>query len=972
MNTHGFDLIKEETIPELNAHAALYRHRKTGAELLSMQTDDENKTFGITFRTPPTDSTGIAHIMEHCVLGGSRKYRVKEPFVELIKGSLQTFVNAFTSSDWTTYPVASQNVQDFYNLIDVYMDAVLYPLITPHHLDQEGWHYELEAMDDPLIYKGIVFNEMKGAYSDADSMLGRHGQSALFPDNTYGLESGGDPLAIPDLTYEQFKTFHDTLYHPANARIFFYGDDDPQERLRLMATWLDDFEPLTVESAIPLHAPFAAPRTVTHPYNVDDGDLDKKAMALLGWALPEINDPAEMMGLSVLSYALMGTPASPLRKTLIDSGMGSDVIGGGLSRSLRQPVFEAGLKGIDGTKAADVEALIVDTLSALAADGLESDMIEASVNTIEFALRENNTGRFPRGISLMLTAMRTWLHDGDPFASLVFDGPITAVKNQIANNPTYFQNLIQTYLLGNNHRALTIMLPDTDMEQRMKEEEATKLAAIKAGMSEAELQAIIDNTRALIARQSAPDSPEDLAAIPSLSVADLEKEGKTLPIAITETDGVELIHHDIFTNGILYLDIGFDLHALPQNLLPYVGLFGQLLLEMGTESEDFVKLSQRIGRKTGGIYGSVLTASKIGKSESAAYFLLRGKSTAAQASDMLGIMRDVLLTAVFDNRDRFRQIVLEAKAQHEASIVGAGHMVINGRLAAKFSEAGWASQQINGVEQLFFLRELAVAIEEDWDGVLVALTAVSGHLIKRDNMLANITIDAENYAAIRPQLAEFVQQIPAAAGSIDSEVLAWRPTFNDANEGLTIPAQVNYVGKAANLYEHGYELHGSSAVIGKYMGLTWLWDKVRVQGGAYGGFSTFNNRSGVFGFLSYRDPNLMETLQVYDETAVFLRTLDLSQEELEKTIIGSIGDIDGYQLPDAKGYTSFMRYLIGSTDKTRQRYRDQLMATTTADFKAFADVLETVKDNGIVVAMGSQTAVNDANEGDWLTVSKVM
>ncbi len=968
MNLHGFQLIKEAQLPERNAHLALYRH-KTGAELLSVENDDENKVFGITFRTPPTSSNGVAHIMEHSVLGGSRKYRVKEPFVELIKGSLQTFVNAFTSSDWTAYPVASQNVQDFYNLIDVYMDAVFYPLITPHHLAQEGWHYELESLDDPLVYKGIVFNEMKGAYSNADDMMARHSQAALFPDNTYGLDSGGDPRVIPELTYEQFKDFHDTYYHPTNGRLFFYGDDDPEERLRLTAAWLDDFEPIEVDSAIPLHAPFAAPRYVEHSYNVDDGDLDKKGMTILNWAFTEKSDPVEKMAWGILSYALMGTPASPLRKALIDSGLGEDVIGGGLSTSLRQPVFEAGLKGIDGTKAKEVESLILDTLRTLAADGLDPKMIAAAVNTTEFALRENNTGSFPRGLSLMLTAMRTWLHDGDPFAALAFEEPLTAVKSILAATPDYFQTLIQHDLLDNTHRALVTMLPDPDKGERLKTEEKEKLAAIKAAMSEAELQAIIDNTRSLIARQSAPDSPEDLAAIPSLSLADLEKEGKTLPIAITESHGVELIHHDIFSNGLLYLNVGFDLHAVPQELLPYLGLFGQLLIEMGTEREDFVELSQRIGSETGGIYGSVMTAAKVDSTESAAYFMLRGKSTASQASAMLAIMRDVLLTAVFDNRARFRQIVLEAKAQHEAQIVGAGHQVINGRLAAKFSEAGWVSQQINGVEQLFFLRRLADAIEEDWDGVMADLTAVRRHLINRSNMLIDITIDADNYAAIRPELVTFIKQIPTAD---NDAAIAWNPDFNSANEGLTIPAQVNYVGKAANLYDHGYTLHGSSAVIGKYIGLTWLWEKVRVQGGAYGGFSTFNNRSGVFAFLSYRDPNLMETLDVYDETAAFLRTLDISQEELEKTIIGSIGSIDSYQLPDAKGYTALMRHLIGISDASRQQYREELMGTSPADFKAFADVLETIKDDGIVVVMGSVTAVNAANKDKWLTISKIM
>ncbi len=968
--SHGFELIKEQEIPELNTLARLFRHVKTGAELLSLENDDENKVFDISFRTPPADSTGVAHIMEHCVLGGSRKYRVKEPFVELLKGSLATFVNAFTASDWTTYPVASANLQDFYNLVDVYLDAVFYPLITPHHLAQEGWHYELENLADPLIFKGVVFNEMKGAYSSPDNVFARYNQQSLFPDNTYGFDSGGDPAVIPDLTYEQFKNFHDTLYHPSNSRIFFYGDDDPAERLRIMDAWLREFDRIEVDSHVSLQRPFSKPHRVTYPYSVDGDAAAAKGFVQLNWALPENDDPARTMALSILSYALVSTPASPLRKALIDSGLGEDVTGGGFSSRLRQNTFGVGLKGIAVEDADKVEALILETLNKLAAEGIEKEMVEAAVNTIEFNLRENNTGNFPRGISLMMRALSTWLYDRDPLAPLAFEGPLTAVKTNLAANPTYFQDLIRQYLIENPHRSTVILEPDAALAQRMEEAEKARLAEVKAGLSEAELQAIIDDTRELKALQEKPDSPEALASIPVLTLEDLDKENKPIPLAVSELDGSQVLFHDLFTNGIVYLDLGFDLHALPADLLPYVKLFGDSLVGIGTETEDFVKLSQRIGRKTGGIWPSTFTSTKDDGRSAAAYFFLRGKATMEQAPDMLDIMRDVLLTVKLDNRERFRQMVLKAKAGKEASLIPTGHNVTNLRLRSHFTESAWAGEQMGGIEYLFFLRQLAEAVENDWPSVLAKLEEVRQLLVNRAGMIVNVTLDADNFAQFHPQLADFAAALPANPPQLH----AWSPAFNSVHEGLTIPAQVNYVGKGANLYDLGYKRHGATAVIGKYLRTTYLWEKVRVQGGAYGGFSAFDRFSGVWTYLSYRDPNLQGTLDNYDGAPDFLRHLDLSREELTKSIIGAIGAIDSYQLPDAKGYTSMSRYLIGETDEQRQQYRDEVLSTTTADFKAFGEVLAKVNEAGTVVVLGSADAIAKANDakGDWLQVKKVM
>ena len=966
---HGFEQIDARNIPELKTRTYLYRHSKTGAQLLSFVNDDENKVFGINFRTPPSDSTGVAHILEHSVLCGSRKFPVKEPFVELLKSSLKTFLNAMTYPDKTCYPVASQNVKDFYHLIDVYLDAVFYPRLTPFVFQQEGWHYEIEESTGSLSYKGVVFSEMKGAYSSPDHLHAELSQRSLFPDTTYGFDSGGDPEVIPTLTFEQFKAFHEKYYHPSNARIFFYGDDDPEERLRIANDYLKDFEKREIDSTIPLQKPISQQRNMVHLF-AGGGDPTPKGMLTLNWLLDEVISKEIHVAFHMLDYILLGMPGSPLRKALIESKLGEDLAGGGLASDIRQMYFSTGLKGIDPATADRIESLILDVLSELVRNGIDPDTIEAAQNTIEFALRENNTGNYPRGLVLMLRALTTWLYDADPLALVAFEAPLASVKRSIAANGRFFEELIDRYFLKNLHRTRLLLEPDAEMAKKAEESEKRKLAEIHSRMRADEVERTAAASARLKELQQAPDPPEALATVPTLKISDLSLMNKTIPLTASQEQGSVMLYHDLFTSGIAYLDLGFDLHALPQKYLPYAPLFGRALLEMGTEKEDFVTLTQRISRKTGGLKPSLLATSVRGSQAAASRLLLRGKAMVRQVEDLFAILRDVLLSVRLDNKERFRQMVLEAKARLEHELVPSGHQFVDLRLRAPFSEADWAAEQMRGITSLLFLRDLARAVDDDWPGVLAKLEEMRLILVNRNALLVNLTVDEKNRPQVYSQAGEFLTQLPASP----SEAVAWKPQAMTDFEGMVIPAQVNYVGKSANLYKAGYAYHGSSHVISRYLRNGWLWDKVRVQGGAYGAFCHFDRLTGIATFVSYRDPNLLKTLETYDASARFLKEIQLSEEELHKNIIGTIGDLDQYQLPDAKGYTSMVRYLAGETDAQRQLIREEVLATRLSDFRVFGDFLGPALNKGSIKVLGSESAIQEACSGrpGWLEVTRIL
>ncbi|UYN98280.1 MAG: insulinase family protein [Devosia sp.] len=956
MSHPAFELVRDETIAEINSEARLYRHKKTGAEVLSLVNDDENKVFGITFKTPPEDSTGIAHILEHSVLCGSQKYPVKKPFVELLKGSMHTFLNAMTFPDKTAYPVASQNLKDFYNLVDVYLDAVLFPLISEDTFEQEGWHYELESLDAPLVYKGVVFNEMKGVYSSPDSVMHTMTQNALYPDTTYGKSSGGDPKAIPELTYEQFKRFHQTYYHPSNARVVFAGDDPADKRLEILDSYFSRFDRIDVDAEVKLQPRWNAPRQIAGTYaGTVDPEKRRDGMVSVNWMIEPAENREEVLSHGMLSYLLAGNSAAPLRKKLNESGLGEGMIGGGISSYLRQPMGGFGLKGVDPADADKVEKLVLDGLAEIAETGFSAEQIEAAVNTFEFNLREQNTGSYPRGMTYMFNALGTWLHGGDPMAPLQFEAAMEALKAKAGGR--HFQDEIRRLFLDNPHRLSARLEADPEQGAREAKAEEDKLAAVRAGLDGDELQAVLERTERLKALQESVDSPDDLAKIPTLTLADLDRDIRTVPTEEVAVGGVRTLYHDLPTLGILYLDIGFDLHVLDKAHLPYLPLFGRALLQTGTGKEDFVSLTQRIGRTTGGISQHRGLASRQDGAGTAAWFFLSGKAVPDRFAEMLAIFGDVLLDARLDNRERFKQMALEEKAGFEARLVPGGNGIADTRIKAGLTEAGWIAEQMSGVSYGQFLKDLVKRIDSDWAGVEAVLRTIRDTLFNRGRMVMNLTADGALWNQARTELAAFAGAIPDGTHA-DAD---WSHAFAPKNEGLVIPAQVNYVGKGANLKALGFNLSAASAVALRLLNTTYLWDKVRVQGGAYGGSSRFDLSSGNFAFLSYRDPNLLKTLDAYDGAAKALRA-EIGETDLVRSVIGVVGDLDRPEFVDAKGYSAMWRILNGTSDELRQRRRDEILNTSRADFLALAEAVDAVAAKGHVVVLGGEAAITAAND----------
>ncbi|EGB15618.1 Peptidase M16C associated domain protein [Pseudodesulfovibrio mercurii] len=968
--TFGFTKIREMEIAELATTAVVYRHDKTGARLLSMINDDENKVFGISFRTPPEDSTGVAHILEHSVLCGSDKYPVKEPFVELLKGSLQTFLNALTFPDKTCYPVASANVQDFYNLIDVYLDAVFYPRLTENTLKQEGWHYELESPDHDMTFKGVVFNEMKGAYSSPDSLLYEHAQHSLFPETTYGLDSGGDPAVIPDLTFDRFMAFHRDHYHPSNGYAFFYGDDDPEKRLEILDKVFSQYEAIDVaRTRVPLQPRFAEARTVRKGYPASDRLA--KGMFTVNWLLAETADANLNLALHILEHILIGLPSSPLKKALTDSGLGDDLAGVGLEADMRQMFFSVGLKGMHPSNAIKVESIIFHTIKDLVENGIDARDIEAAVNSVEFSLRENNTGSYPRGLSLMFQALSTWLYDdedaeGDPLALLPFEQPLANIKGWIENGDKIFEELLARLFLHNPHRTTVLLEPDHKLARTQAKAESDRLKAAKEGMTPAEIQAVIDDAAELKRLQAAPDAPEALKTIPRLSVADLPAENRPIPTELRTLSGRELLFHDLPTNGIAYLDFGFDLSVIPDELLPYAGVFGRALTESGTTKRDYIDLSQRIARTSGGMWAQPFASPVRDSQDAAARLFLRTKATGDKVAPTLEIVTEILTSAKLDNKERIGRIVAEARARAEQRLVPSGHMIVATRLRARTHRAHAMDEAMTGLTNLLFLRDLEKRVEEDFRKVAKDLEQFRKLLLNRSTLVLNATMDADLFARTEPAMASVIDALPTGDPAPAARVL---PDLPD-REGLAIPAQVNYVGKGCGLAEHGITLTGAAQVVNKLIRTGYLWEKVRVQGGAYGAFCILDRLAGAISFVSYRDPNVAETIRAFDDLAAYLDTVHIDADELEKSIIGAIGEIDAYQLPDAKGFTALARHLTNQDEAYLQTVREQALGASESDFRAMAEAVRTNARNGHICVLGDTLAME--NSGLDLAIKQVL
>ncbi len=959
MMVNAFELMGEQSAPELACNAKYYMHCQSGAKVISVEAEDRNKVFGIVLRTPVADSKGLPHILEHAVLCGSRKYPVKKPFLELLRGSLYTFLNAFTELDRTTYLVASLNLKSFYNLADVYWDAVFHPLLTRETFDQEGWRYELTA-DDEMTYAGVVFNEMKGAQSSPLAQLMRQSRASLFEAHPYTHDSGGLPQEIPDLTFDALKQYHAIHYHPSNAVIFFYGDDDPDRRLEFVAQRLADVQyqapSFTRLNPLPLRKRH---RHLEIPFAPLEG-TDDKGHITCNWLLPVIEQREERLRLSLLSHCLVGSSSAPLYKALIDSNLGSDVISaGGFSTALCQYIFTVGLESVDPAHFADVQTLIEDTLADIRVHGFDQDLVDAVLNTTEFSFREYSNKSLPRGLFLLLKTTPGLLYSKRLGGSRegALETFMQARQRTLASS-RYLTDLIYTYLPVTGHRTTVTMVPDMQAEARARQQEAARLHAHLRTLDAQARARMTARNRWLQEYQQQPDTPEALATMPVLARSDLQVDSPEYPCDLQEFRNLPCYTHDIPTNGIVYVKLLFDLHVLPAAYLPYLELFVEALQQTGTDQEDFATFGRRVSRLTGGITVSEMVLHRYDDPAACAHLSVEGKCLVTQIPDMVSLLGEILTRARLDHKTRIEQLVRQSHASMEAALIPAGHSLVSSRLDAQASEADWFEEMTNGVTHLLFLRDLAQNFEQRWPDLLNSMQDMRKRLLTTGNMLIDITGSRTEQAAFQRYLPSLLAEIPDG----NPEMLHWPVHSVPASEAFVIPAPVNCVGRSYDLGPTGFQFHGSINVATRLINTTWLWGSVREQGGAYGCSSHFNRFSSRFSFVSYRDPEVGNTLDIYDRTADFLRDSNLDQRELDKLVIGTFGDLDQDLQPKAQGTVALLRVLTGSTRALRLELRQEILDTASRDMTRLADFLAAGQDSARTVVLGSETGIRAAAE----------
>lgn len=973
----AFDVVRVEDLKEYNVAVTMYRHKKTGAEVLSAVTDDDNKVFGIAFRTPPNDNTGVPHILEHSVLCGSKKYPVKEPFVHLLQSSLQTFLNAFTYPDRTVYPVASQNLKDFHNLVNVYLDAVFEPraVVDPMVLDQEGWHYEIDKPDSALSFKGVVYNEMKGVFGSPMSRVSRTSKSSLFPNTTYRFDSGGEPSQIPQLSFEKFQAFYKQHYHPSNSRVFFYGDDPVAERLSLLDGYLSGYSAIKVEQTrIETQPKWTKPRRVEEPFPATADKSGDKHIVSVNWMLNEKEmTPTEELAMSLVSHLLMGNSQATLHKVLTESSLGESVTGGGMSTDLKQATFDAGLKGVAKEDVSKVEQLVDDTLRKTAKEGFPKDAVDASLNTIEFNLREFNTGSTPRGLSFMLAAVSPWIYDRDPLQGLRFEKPLGEMKKELAKkDQRYLEGLMEAYLINNNHKLIIEGVPDSGLAAQEDKAEASKLNATKAKMTPAELKEAVAFTAKLKKAQETPDSPENIAKLPALSLADVDRKAKDLDVKVGEKHGVTYLTHNVPSNGIAYVDVAIDLSSLPVDEISLVPLLSRMLLEVGTSKMDETAFSRHMHAHTGGVSVSTLNSlkhtadGKVGSPNEGIYRLvIRGKSTAEKSPVMFDIMLAALTDAKLDNKKRAIEMLKATKSGYENAFRSSGNAYAQRRIYARRSIAGYIDEVTGGISYFDTVKSLLVTAQKDWPSLLQRLEKVRMYLLDKDATIINLSGDPETLKKVDGAVDAFVQKLPKANKAKDAIPTIGKTgeslRLKSENEGFVVPTQVNFVATGGQLFSEGDSVSGASEVVVRSLSHGYLWDTVRVMGGAYGGSCSLSLVSGTFACSSYRDPNLAQTLTAFEKIADHLESNPPAAKDMEPLIIGAIGDLDQPLSPDRKGYVSMVRYLTGESLEARQRRRDEIFSTSPSDFAAFAKRLRASVNDWRVSVFGSEAAFSKAN-----------
>ncbi len=951
-----YDVIKTEEIRDIRSTGTLLRHRKSGARVMLMENEDENKVFDICFRTPPADSTGVAHILEHSVLCGSKKFPSKDPFVELAKGSLNTFLNAMTYPDKTMYPVASCNMKDFCNLMGVYMDAVFFPNIYEKEeiFRQEGWSYVLEKPEDELTYNGVVYNEMKGVFSSSDDVLEREIMNSLFPDTPYGIESGGDPKVIPDLSYSDFLSFHSKYYHPSNCYIYLYGNMDMEERLSwLDREYLSKYDAMEIQSEIPMQKPFEKNVEIEKTYSIAGGDEEKDHTYLAyNLVCGDVLDVNLSGAMSIIEYVLLSAPGAPLKQALLDAGIGKD-IEGGYESGIRQPYFSVIAKYANPEDKERFLAVIRETLTELANHGLEEKALLAGINNLEFKFREADYGNYPKGLMYGIDTFDSWLYDDNaPFDYLRQLEVCRFLKEKVGTG--YYEELIRTYLLNNPHSSLIVMVPEKGLTAKEDQQVRERLQRYKESLSKEQILELVEKTEKLRAFQEAPSTEEELKAIPLLKLEDID--AKTAPLYNEEyhLGDTLLLHHNVDTNGIAYLDLLFDLKDVPDELLGYAGILKGVLGMVSTEHYGYRELSNEINIHSGGIYPTMnayADTRTAGAFDSK--FEIKAKVLYDQLDFAFDMIREILFTSVLDDEKRLYEIIAQLKSRLQVRLTSAGHSAAATRAMSAFSGVSAFNDTVSGISFYKLVESLEEHFEEKKGTLIGNLKKLMDLIFCREHLMVSLTCEKEALESVRERTEDLLSVLP---GREQRKLQAQSVIPERESEGFETSSQVQYVALAGSYRRAGYEYTGALRILKVIMGYEYLWTNIRVQGGAYGCMSGFG-RSGDSYFVSYRDPHLGRTVEVYRKVSDYVKNFRVSERDMCKYIIGTISEMDTPLNPMAKGQRSLSAYLGHISEQDLQRERDEVLGANPGTIRALAPLMEAIISDDHICVIGNEEKI---------------
>jgi Zn-dependent M16 (insulinase) family peptidase len=953
---HGFKLLEKRFVKEVNAECLYFKHVKSGARLFKIAADDVNKFFSIGFKTEAESNCGTAHIMEHSVLNGSKNFPVKSPFDELRKGSLNTFMNAFTGDDLTFYPIASMNEKDYFNLMHVYLDAVFNPRIydDPRILKQEGWHYEMENVDGPVTYKGVVYNEMKGAFSNPERELGYQTYKNLFPDNGYQFSAGGYPTEIPKLTYTAFLNYHRKYYHPSNSYILIYGNGNLDKELTFIdKEYLSKYSKIDIPAMFPLQKPFDKMKEVTCQYPVAEGsETGNQTYLSLDFVAGLNTDRALVMALNILSDVLINQESAPVRLALQKAGIGRDV--NSSVDDLQQNVFQITVQNANSSDKDKFRDIVMQTLRDVVVNGVDKKAVEGSINRTEFLLREGNTPQ--KGLIYNFRILPGWFFADDPYLTLEYEKPLAKVKTALETN--YLESIIQKYIIDNPHSLLIVMEPQQGLEKENNARIEKELRDYEATLNTKDKESLVDETKKLIAYQKEEDSPEALATIPVLSLGDVSRDAIWYPIAEKKVSDVPVLYYKDFTNDIVYVRFLFDMRVLPQELIPYASLLAEVLGSQDTKNYSYGEVDKELKINTGGYNAFILNFFKNQDDKNfMPKFVISTKATNVKLGKLFELTDEIVNHTRLTDADRLKAVITRYQSQLDEQVKQNGYGYAQGRLISYFNNSGVFSELTDGFEYYWFVTKLANNFDEMQKEISDNLAKTASLLFTRNNLIATVTCGEDDYHTYADDLASFITTLP------DSKVeyKNWKFNPKPKNEGFLTPSKVQYVIEGYNFKKLGYGWSGKMLVLNRIISRDYLHNRLRVVGGAYGGFSIFN-QNGLVLFNSYRDPNLKETLDNYSGITDYLDGLNFSKEEVTKYIIGAISSIDKPYTPSQKGNIAVQDFLENTSKADAQKERDEILSTTLSDIKGMKKMMADVLSKNAFCVYGNEEKIQSQKD----------